>query len=72
MQVVIRHLYESLLVFMIHFAAALIVTGGQDKAILIHSTEQGMQGMFTCVVSTLNMNTVCVLLMPHVAFRSIV
>ena len=29
-----------------HFAAALIVTGGQDKTILVHSTEQGVEGMF--------------------------
>jgi hypothetical protein len=29
-----------------HFAAALIVTGGQDKTILVHSTEQGIEGMF--------------------------
>ena len=31
-----------------HFAAALIVTGGQDKTILVHSTEQGVEGMFVC------------------------
>lgn len=33
-----------------HFAAALIVTGGQDKTILVHSTEQGVDGMFVYYV----------------------
>ena len=42
------------------FAAALIVTGGQDKTVLVHSTDQGMQGMFACITSALNMYVVYV------------
>lgn len=43
-----------------HFAAALIVTGGQDKTVLVYSTEQGMQGMFACITSALNMHVIYV------------